>query len=222
MLDLITTKKIWLFLLILGAFAIASLFTLIVYPEFQDLVVFFFYLIASNTFLGIPHEPLLIYYGKLYPVYIPVLVAIIPTILGTYIDYAVLTPILRSRYLERFRQQTIYLKAVRYFKKFPFLTLMIFAISPIPFWPVRILSVSTRYPYPRFATAVTLGRIPRYTLLALGGMTLNIPDWLILTIFIVMISLPFIPKLISMVKNRIGNIRGRLRDEGEQTASLNV
>jgi hypothetical protein len=84
MLDLLTTKKLWLFLLIFGAFSVASVFTLIVYPQFQDLVAFFFYIIASNTFIGIPHEPLMIYYGKLYPFYVPVLVAVVPTIMGTY------------------------------------------------------------------------------------------------------------------------------------------
>lgn len=221
MLDLITSKKIWLFLLILGAFSVASAFTLIIFPEFQDLVIFFFYILASNSFLGLPHEPLVIYYGKLYPIYIPVLVAIVPTILGCMVDYAVLTPVLKSRYLRRFRQHPFYLKAVRYFKKFPFITLSVFAISPVPFWPVRILSIASHYPLPKYATAVTLGRIPRYALLALGGMTLNIPDWLIVTIFFIMISLPFIPRIAIFVKRWIGSIYRIFRKKEESPATIN-
>ena len=102
------------------------------------------------------------------------------------------------------------------------MTLLIFAVSPIPFWPVRILSISTRYPFGRYTTAVTIGRIPRYFLLAFGGMTLNIPDWLIAVIFIAMITLPLILKLMGIVRKRLGSARGTASDKDEQPATLNL
>lgn len=213
MVDILTSKKIWLFLLMLGAFLVASLITTQIYPAYQNLVSFFFYMTASNSFLGIPHEPLMIYYGKLYPFYIPVLVALIPTVLGCRLDYIVLTPVLKSRYLLRFKRQRFFRKSVVYFKKAPFLTLMVFAVSPVPFWPARIMGIVTRYPFMKYALAVILGRIPRYSLLALGGMALNIPDWVILLIFLVMFSLPFLPKIIGMIRRKFTSGNDLLKEE---------
>jgi ribonucleoside-triphosphate reductase len=64
------------------------------------------------------------------------------------------------------------------------------AISPVPFYPIRILSVSSGYPLWKYTTSVVLGRIPRYFILALFGDLLNIPNWIILLFFVSLILAP--------------------------------
>lgn len=191
---LFKNKKTLIFSAILGSFIVSSLITLILFPQIEGLVIFFFYVLISNSFIGIPHEPLFIYYGKIYPIYIPLLISIVPTIMGCALDYIVLTPVLESKYLQKALKTKIFRKSAVYFKKTPFMTLFVFALTPIPFYPVRILSVATKYPFIKFAASVTLGRIPRYAVLAYGGMALNIPNWIIITIFVLMVGSPFLVK----------------------------
>jgi membrane protein YqaA with SNARE-associated domain len=191
---LFKNKKTFIFSAILGSFIVSSLITLILFPQIEGWVVFFFYVLISNSFIGIPHEPLFIYYGKIYPIYIPLLISIVPTIMGCALDYIILTPVLESKYLQKALKTKIFRKSALYFKKTPFMTLFVFALTPIPFYPVRILSVATKYPFKKFAASVTLGRIPRYAVLAYGGMALNIPNWIIITIFVLMVGSPFLVK----------------------------
>jgi membrane protein YqaA with SNARE-associated domain len=212
--------KIRHYLMVLVALCISAFAVVRLFPEYRELVILFFYMTASNSFIGIPHEPILIYYGKLYPFYVPVAVSIIPVILGCTLDYIVLTPVLHSRYLRRFRRQKIFKKAIHYFRKFPYATLMVFAISPIPFWPVRILSIVARYPLVKYASATVLGRIPRYILLCLGGMILNIPDWVLIVIFIIMLTIPFLPKVIQLMKRLVQSKPERISEEKDNPVPI--
>jgi membrane protein YqaA with SNARE-associated domain len=175
-------------------------------PQIKSTIFFFFYVMLSNSFIGIPHEPLMIYVGKLYPFYIPVLIAIIPTILGCYLDYLVLTPVLNSRLLRKPLNSNFYTKSEEYFKKFPYITLFFFALTPLPFYPVRILSVASRYPLNRYVSSVTLGRIPRYTILVLSGTAFNISNHILLVILLFMMTSPllisFTKKLLNLIKTK--------------------
>jgi membrane protein YqaA with SNARE-associated domain len=155
----------------------------------------------SNSFVAIPHEPLMIYLGKIYPFYLPVLISVIPTLIGCYLDYLVLSPVLKSRFLKKPLNSKFYLKSEEYFNKLPYLTLFIFAFTPLPFYPVRILSVASEYPVSRYASSVTLGRIPRYSILVLTGTAFNISVHTLLLIFIVMISSPIAANLLKKVIN---------------------
>jgi membrane protein YqaA with SNARE-associated domain len=184
-----------------------SLFVLTViilysYPEYKTWVPYFYYIIASTTFISIPHEPLVFYYGKMFGIYLPVLVAIIPTILGCYVDYLVLTPLLQHRKVNRLKETKVYQTTIKYFKKAQFVSIMTAAASPVPvpFYPIRVLSISCNYPMHNYICAVLLGRIPRYFFLAAGGKLLNIPDKFILVIFIVIIFI----YCIKIISKRVG------------------
>ncbi len=200
--DLLTSKKFILSIIIISGFAFTSMMTLLFYPGNVDLVIYFYYITASNSFLGLPHEPLIIYYGKIYPVYVPVVLAIVPTVLGCALDYIVLTPILDSKYLTKIKESHSYERSTHYFNKQPFWTLVVFALTPVPFYPVRLLSVATKYPFYKYASAVLLGRIPRYALLAVGGSELNIPDWVIFTFLGIMLGSPLAINGYRKLKNR--------------------
>jgi len=149
------------------------------YPEYWELVGYYFYMVPGNSFLALPHEPVVIYIGKKFGIWFSILVAIPPTIVACYLDYIVLTPLFQRTRLGRFRNSRLYLKTLSYFRKAPFLTNVVFALSPLPFYPVRILSIASGYSRWRYSLAITLGRIPRYYFLAMFGRVLNVPDWVL-------------------------------------------
>lgn len=186
-----------LILVLLSAATIAGMITYIYFPRYTGLVFLFFYIIPSNSFIPLPHEPAIIYYGKIYGPWLTTLVATAPTLVACIIDYAVLTPVFNRTRLSKIKQSGIYLKTVRYYEKAPFLTNMIAALSPVPFYPVRILSVASGYPMWKYTSAVVLGRLPRYFFLAFTGNLLNIPNWVIGFFFLSLIFAAFYKKLSS-------------------------
>jgi len=181
--------KKWKFVIaVLTAATLAGTFVYFRFPHYTGLVFLFFYIIPSNSFVPFPHEPAIIYYGKIFGPLVTTLTATIPTIIACFIDYAVLAPVFSRTRLSKIKQTRLYQKTVLYFHKAPFLTNMVAAVSPVPFYPVRILSVASGYPLWKYTTAVVAGRVPRYYFLALFGAVLNIPNWVIALFFLSLVS----------------------------------
>jgi len=168
-----------------GCLVILSLLLWKVIPDGETWLPYIYYLVISTSFIAIPHEPMLFYYGKLYGPYLATFFAIIPTVTGCYIDYLILSSILNHKRLDSIKDNIIYKKALKYFNKFPFITILVAAFSPVPFYPIRLLSISSKYSANRYASAVLIGRIPRYLILALGGKILKIEDEYIILIFVI-------------------------------------
>lgn len=188
---ILNLSKKWQFVILaLFLATISGIITYFVYPRYIGLVFLFFYIIPSNSFIPFPHEPAIIYYGKIFGPFVTTITATIPTIIACIIDYAVLTPVFSRTRLSKIKNTKIYQKTVHYYHKAPFLTNMFAALSPVPFYPVRVLSVASGYPLWKYTTAVLGGRIPRYYFLALFGAVLNIPNWLIAAFFISLITAP--------------------------------
>ncbi len=177
-------------LLIYTLFAsiLAGWFIYLYFPHYFGLVLLFFYIVPSNSFIPFPHEPAIIYYGKIFGPLATTITATIPTIVACVLDYQVLTPVFNRTRASKIKDTGIYQKTVRYYEKAPFLTNFVAALSPVPFYPIRILSVASGYPMWKYTSAVLAGRIPRYYLLALFGALLNIPNWIIGLFFLSLIS----------------------------------
>ena len=212
------TVKWYFVILTLLIATISGIIVYNVYPEYLGLVILFFYIIPSNSFIPFPHEPAIIYYGKIFGPLVTTMTAIIPTIIACVIDYAVLTPVFFRTRVGRMKDTRIYKRVVYYYYKAPFLTNFVAAISPVPFYPIRILSVSSAYPLWKYTTSVVLGRIPRYYVLALFGDLLNIPNWIILLFFFSLISVPIYRRLSSREKG----IRGSMKNEDTVQNNLSV
>jgi ribonucleoside-triphosphate reductase len=181
----------WKFVIVtLSLAVICGLITHLIYPRYVGLVFLFFYIIPSNSFIPFPHEPAIIYYGKIFGPLLTTASATLPTIIACIIDYAVLTPVFSKTRLAKIKNTGIYKKTVYYFYKAPFITNFTAAISPVPFYPVRILSVASGYPLRKYASAIVLGRIPRYYFLAFSGALLNIPNWFIAFFFVSLVTVP--------------------------------
>ncbi len=192
----------WKFMSVILILAgISGVISYYVFPQYLGLVALFFYIIPSNSFIPFPHEPAILYYGKIYGPFLTTLVATVPTIIACYLDYAALTPLFDRTRLGNIRNTRLYQRTLHYYNKAPFLTNALAALSPVPFYPVRILSISSGYSAWKYTTAVVLGRIPRYFFLAAMGNILQIPNWII-GLFFVLIGFSFLYQRLSIKKHQ--------------------
>jgi membrane protein YqaA with SNARE-associated domain len=180
-------------MLILGA---VGVYMMVVLPKVYPLLSIFFYMIPSNVAIAIfPHEPVIIGYGKTMNLWLLASTATLGTILSAYLDYKFFAPLLNLSYSEKFRTHRAYQRAQQWFTRMPFVILMLTSFLPVPFYPLKFVAISSRYPMPRFMEAVAVGRFPRYYLLGLLGHLLQIPNWILFALFIGMFALVYYKKL---------------------------
>ena len=150
----------------------ASVCTLVVWltaPGWWQLSAYFWYSIPGNSFVLLPHEPAVIYAGTLYN---PLLVAVVgglATIPASALDYQLFHRAFRLGPLADLKQARLSRWTARAFSIQPWWTIVFFAFTPIPFYPIRIAAPMADYSATRYVTAVFVGRVPRYYLLAWGG-----------------------------------------------------
>ncbi len=158
----------------------------------HELAYVFVYSFVSNVFIAIvPHEPGMIYFGKLFP---PVLVAAVGglgTAAAAFLDYHSFSRVVRIKRLQRlYRDKHLYELARRFFQRYPTATLAVAGFLPLPFAPFKFMAVSSGHTEEQYIFAVAVGRIPRYYLLALLGSAWNLPNEgiLILLVALVLVS----------------------------------
>src|SRR5204863_527071 len=77
------------------------------------------------------------------------------------LDYAVIGTAFDLPRLDALRQKRLFRAAVRAFNRFPFATVLGFALLPPPFYVVRVLAPNSGYPPGRYVAAVTQQRAGR-------------------------------------------------------------
>ena len=126
-----------------------------------------------SPFLPATFEPMLMLMGRVYS---PLLVAVVGTA-GTlyveYLNYQLFSRVLQLSSLERMRKGQTVEWVLKWFRKAPFFTVWISSWSPIPYWPVRIISPLAGYNVQRHLTATFLGRFPRLWFFAALGLWWN-------------------------------------------------
>jgi membrane protein YqaA with SNARE-associated domain len=157
--------------------------------ESKSLWVLFFYSFPSEFLIAtVPHEPVLLYFGKFYHPITVALVAIPSTLLTEMLNYSTFKYVTDLRIFTTLREKKTVQKTVRFFKKAPFLTLWVAGITPIPFYPLRFLVVLARYPLLKYILAVFLSRFPRFIILAYFGYKIQIPDYMLIALFVILIA----------------------------------
>jgi membrane protein YqaA with SNARE-associated domain len=160
----------------------------------KSLWVLFFYSFPSQFVLAaLPHEPVILYFGKFYPAWTVALVATSGTLITEIINYSIFTSLVDLKAIQRICRSRLIVRMVDLFRKAPFPTLWIAGLTPVPFYPFRFLVVLAKYPMPLYALAVLLSRFPRFYLLALIGDKFNIPDWIIVGLFLVLLAVAVFP-----------------------------
>jgi ribonucleoside-triphosphate reductase len=138
-------------------------------PEWWQLSAFFWYSIPGNSLVPLPHEPAVIYAGAIYhPALVAVLGGLATTVAST-VDHILFTRAFQLKTVGPIKDNRVSRLAVRLFSWQPWWTIFIFAITPIPFYPIRVIAPMASYSTVGYVSAVVVGRIPRYYVLALGG-----------------------------------------------------
>lgn len=148
-----------------------------------------FYSIPSNAAVSVfPHEPVLLYFGKFANVWIAAGAATVGTLAAGWMDHTVFVPVLHLRSLQGYREHRVYRKAIELYRRWPFLTLVLAGLTPLPFFPFKFLSFSSAYPMGRYLAALALSRFPRYVVLLWAGALLEIPDWALVALFVAILA----------------------------------
>jgi membrane protein YqaA with SNARE-associated domain len=165
-----------------------------------------FYSIPANTAISVfPHEPVLIYFGKVGELLPTAFWASLGTLVAGVMDHTVFVQVLNHENIKAYKDKKFYRKVMNYFLKWPFLTLVLTGFTPIPFFPFKFLAFSVGYPMWKYVTALLVARFPRYYLYALLGATIPIPNWvLILSVVIIfgLYGIKAVPMAIDKLKAR--------------------
>jgi membrane protein YqaA with SNARE-associated domain len=149
-----------------------------------------FYSIPANTAISVfPHEPVLIYFGKFANLWLAATAATAGTVVAGLMDHAVFVPVLNLQSIQSYKDKRLYRKAISYFMRFPFPTLLVAGFTPIPFFPFKFLCFSIHYPMWKYVSALVVSRFPRYYLLAWLGAEFQIPNWILIASFVFIIAL---------------------------------
>ena len=177
-----------------------------------------FYSIPANTGISVfPHEPVLIYFGQFASLWLAALAATVGTIAAGYLDHAVFVPVLNHKTLVAYKARALYRRAIDYFLRFPFATLIVAGFMPIPFFPFKFLSFSIHYPLRKYLAALVIARYPRYFLLALLGRAVHISNWILYGAFLVVINL-YLVKAVPAVLGRMRERKARRAADALETA----
>jgi len=156
--------------------------------ESKSLPVLFFYCFPSEFLIGLlPHEPILIYYGKFYSPMTVALISVFGTVLAEFINYSVIKFVADIRLFKNIIGKKVVGKIVALFNKAPFTAVLIAGFTPVPFYPFRFLVVMSHYPVQKYLLAVFISRAPRFFILALIGNTFNIPGVFLIALFVVLV-----------------------------------
>ena len=167
--------------------------------ESKSLWVLFFYSFPSEFLIAtVPHEPALLYFGKFYLPLTVALVAIPSTLLTEMLNYSTFKYVSDLKIFTKLRDKKAVQKMIQFFNKAPFLSLWVAGITPIPFYPLRFLVVLAKYPLPRYILAIFLSRFPRFIILAYIGYKIQIADYILIALFVILIVIANISILQSL------------------------
>jgi len=169
----------------------------------RNLWVLFFYCFPAEFIVAsVPHEPVLLYFGKFTSPLTVALVSIAGTALTEIINYTVFKYVADLKLFQKMLQSKFVQKSVSLFNKAPFAALLFAGFTPLPFYPFRFLVVIAHYPLTKYILAVALSRTPRFYLYALLGKVVKIPDYLLVVLLVFLILVANIPILRNVFKKR--------------------
>jgi uncharacterized membrane protein YdjX (TVP38/TMEM64 family) len=125
-------------------------------------------------------EPLLMLYGRHYPVWVVTLVAACSSAYAEILSLHLMRGVMATRLLARLQRSVQASRMMRLFNRSPAAAIAIAAVSPFPDWITRTLAAVARYPAWRYVLADTIGRLPKLWVPIALGTVVGIPDgWLV-------------------------------------------
>jgi membrane protein YqaA with SNARE-associated domain len=176
------------FLIALAACAVLGALAVLFAPELAGVFLLAIYCIPANSVLPVPHEPAVLYFAKFYhPVWVA-LAATAGTIVVSFADYALIEAAMRHPRISGAREKGLFKWAVKWMMRYPFWIIVLFSLTPLPIYVVRVLAPASGYPVARYVAAQIVGRFPRFLALAWLGHALMIPGWVLLAMFVLLLG----------------------------------
>jgi membrane protein YqaA with SNARE-associated domain len=155
-------------------------------PEVMGL---FAYAFVSNVAMAVvPHEPVVIWYGARWGIWLTAVVATAGTVAASWVDHRLFASLVARAASLPGRAGEVVGTVRRLFARAPFAVIVVSGVTPLPFFPFKAVAFLARYPIGRYLAAVAAGRFPRYVILAWLGIVFEIPAWLLLTLFVLMLA----------------------------------
>ena len=118
---------------------------------------------------------------------------------GSWIDIMVLGTFFSHDKIVEFKERSKVYKIVeRFFNQTPFWTMIFAALTPVPFYPFRVIGIFSGYVRWKYVLSTFIGRTPRYYILAWLGNRYSIETRYIILLFFIML----IPPMIQIVRKR--------------------
>jgi len=155
-------------------------------PPATPTALLFAYAFLSNIALAVvPHEPAIIWYAPRLGLWTTTLVATAGTMLAAVVDHRMFVPLIRRMAQRRSGGQGGRSDAwpERLFRRFPFGTIALSGLTPLPFFPFKALAFATGCPAGKYCAAVAARCLPRYALLAWLGAAVQVPVWVMVVLF---------------------------------------
>ncbi len=190
---------------IIIALGLSNLALMLSEVEWNGLLWLFFYSIPANTAISVfPHEPAIVFCGQHFDAILVALIATAGNLAAGWVDYHFFTPILQMKFSSGYKKNKTYARAIKWFNAAPFWVVVLFALTPLPFYLVKFLVFSSGYPMPKYMAGIVVGRLPRFYLLAIAGYFLKVPVWIMVVLFSVIFAVYLIWIVKAWVKARAG------------------
>lgn len=160
-----------------GAVSLAGILGSTLVPATAELAVLFSITLLIGgpygLFLPFAYEPVIIVFARLHPVALVAGIAAVGATAVEYVNYRLYGAALDWERLRPARDWRVARAIVAGFRLQPFSTVAFCALTPIPFWIVRVAAAMDGYPAGRFLLAHAVGRYPRFWIY--GSLGLLIP-----------------------------------------------
>jgi membrane protein YqaA with SNARE-associated domain len=150
-------------------------------PPWARLLYLIPYTFLGNSLAPLPYDGAVVYLGGRYALWLIVVVAVAATLVIEVWNMEVLARVLAREGTRSFRSHRVTQRALRWYRKAPFWSLVATCVLPIvPHYPMRFLAVLAGFPLWKYLISVLLGRGARYAVLAGVGVVVPIPGYWIL------------------------------------------
>jgi len=161
-----------------GLVALAGIPCAILRPDSLPVVWFTLVALAVNgpfsPVLPTAFEPLVMEAATWMPVLTVTLIGTAVSLYAEYLNYHLYAWMLSRRRFTALGEKPWMRRSVRWFERAPFITTVVFALTPLPFWVARVLSIYARGDLRRFMLASAIGRLPHIFLYAWLGSVLEV------------------------------------------------
>ena len=169
--------------------AVVFLVTRYLIPQYSKLFLLFLYSIPGQFIVAfIPHEPIIFYFSKYFSPLSVTLVTLLGTLFAEYLNYMLVKLFFTIPRVDDLRKHKTFKTATYYFLRMPFVSLIIAALTPVPFYTFRVIAPASEYSLTKYLMALIVGRTPRFYILAYFGYSIPLSNEIIIVFFILLLA----------------------------------